>query len=88
MKLLLENDGFKVEKEITKSINFQNEQIGVVRIDLLVNSEIILELKSIMKITNKEINQLKRYLKVFNCKEGYLINVNYRNFEIIKINHF
>ena len=33
----------------------------------------------------KEVNQLKRYLDVFNMDIGYLINISYKDFEIIEV---
>ena len=42
-------------------------------------------MKSISKIEVKEINQLKRYLDLFNKYIGYLINVNHKEYEIIEV---
>ena len=42
-------------------------------------------MKSVTKITDKETNQLLRYLEIFNMQTGYLININYKNYEIIRV---
>ena len=42
-------------------------------------------MKSLTKITDKETNQLGRYLEIFNMQTGYLININYKNYEIIRV---
>ena len=42
-------------------------------------------MKSISKITEKETNQLGRYLNIFNMQTGYLININYKNYEIVRV---
>ena len=42
-------------------------------------------MKSLYKIGEKEIKQLQRYLDLFNMKQGYIININYRDYEIIKV---
>ena len=75
----LRKNNHHVQKEINHSVFYEGEEIGTIRIDLLVDKNIIIEMKTITKITEKEINQLKRYLKLFESDgitEGYLINVN------------
>ena len=46
------------------------------RIDLLIENEIILELKSVEKIAPIHEAQLLSYLKLANKKQGFLINFN------------
>jgi GxxExxY protein len=48
------------------------------RIDLLVENEIILELKSVEKIAPIHEAQLLSYLKLANKKQGFLINFSVR----------
>jgi GxxExxY protein len=48
------------------------------RIDLLVENEIILELKSVEKIAPIHEAQLLTYLKLAKVKQGFLINFNVR----------
>ena len=52
---------------------------------MIVNNEYIIEMKSISKIGEKEINQLKRYLNIFNKSSGFLINISYKDYEIIEV---
>ena len=42
-------------------------------------------MKSIEKIKDKEINQLERYLDLFNMKTGYIININHKNYDIVRV---
>ena len=42
-------------------------------------------MKSISKITEKETNQLGRYLHIFNMQTGYLININHKNYEVKRV---
>ena len=46
------------------------------RIDILVNKEVILELKSVQKIENIHKAQLLTYLKMANLRCGLLLNFN------------
>ena len=59
--------------------------MGSVRADMIINNEYIIEMKSISKIGEKEINQLKRYLNIFNKSSGFLINISYKDYEIVEV---
>ena len=59
--------------------------MGSVRADMIVDNEYIIEMKSISKIGEKEINQLKRYLNIFNKSSGFLINISYKDYEIVEV---
>ena len=63
----------------------RNIFLGSVSADMIVNNEFVIEMKSISKIGEKEIKQLKRYLNVFNMSSGFLINISYKDFEIIEV---
>ena len=52
---------------------------------MIVNNEFVIEMKSISKIGEKQINQLKRYLDIFDKSSGYLINISYKDYEIIEV---
>jgi len=46
------------------------------RIDLYVESKVILEIKSVEAINPVHFAQLMTYLKLSNCRVGFLINFN------------
>ena len=46
------------------------------RADLIVDDQVIIEIKSISNITAIHESQLLSYLKLSNCKVGLLINFN------------
>ena len=52
---------------------------------MIVNNGFIIETKSISEIGEKEINQLKRYLNIFNKSSGFLINISYKDYEVIEV---
>jgi len=71
----LEKRGFGVERQ--KPIKFQYD--GVLfeegfRIDLLVESRVIVELKSVEKLTPVHRKQLLTYLRLMHLKVGLLLN--------------
>jgi GxxExxY protein len=46
------------------------------RIDILVESKVIIEVKAIEALNDVHLAQILTYLKVSGCKLGYLINFN------------
>ena len=69
-------------------------QIADLRIDILINNDCILELKTLENSFNKKKNlketkeykQIRRYMKIMNINEGYLINFFRNGFDFIRIN--
>ncbi|MDD2272277.1 MAG: GxxExxY protein [Desulfuromonadaceae bacterium] len=62
----------EVQKEIT--VTYKNEDIGSYYADIIVNDEIILELKAVENLTKAHESQLLNYLKGTGLKLGFLIN--------------
>ena len=46
------------------------------RIDILVEKKVIIEIKSVESLNDIHMAQILTYLKLSNCKLGYLINFN------------
>jgi GxxExxY protein len=63
---------FESEKEIT--VRYCGIEVGVHRIDLLVESEIVVELKTVEDLSKKYYAQVRSYLKAMNKDIGLLIN--------------
>ena len=67
----------KAERQKVQSINYKGIELDEgYRLDLLVDNQIILELKVVNSITDVHIAQLLTYLKLSNLKVGYLFNFN------------
>ena len=74
MKLLFKR-GLTVQRQVSVPIEFEGEQFDEgFRIDLFIEGKVIIELKSLEKITGIHKKQLLTYLKLTNTKLGYLIN--------------
>jgi len=72
---VLEREGLKVVRQ--RSFDFDYEGIHFsegLRIDLLVEDEIIIELKSVQEITPVHYKQVLTYLRLMNLEVGLLIN--------------
>jgi GxxExxY protein len=73
----INQSGIWVEKE--KPIPLVYEKINLdcgYRVDLLVNNQLVLEIKSVEAINDIHIAQALTYLKIGNYKLGLLINFN------------
>ena len=77
--------------EAILNINYKGVNIGFVRQDIVIyhnNKYYIIELKAVSKLTSRERDQIRKYLRHNpQAEEGYLINFGSRdNPEIFKFN--
>ena len=73
----LVQSGLKVESQKSLPVCYRGVQVDCgYRIDLLVEDQIILELKAVEKMEPIHEAQLLWYLKLSGCKVGLLINFN------------
>lgn len=73
----LTNDGLKVECEVLLPITYDKIRIDAgYRIDMIVEGSAIIENKTVEKILPIHETQLLTYLKMKNCKLGFLLNWN------------
>ncbi len=71
----LQSRGLSVKSEVPVEVYYKGVLIeNSLRLDLLVNDQIIVELKSVEDIQPVHYKQLKTYLKLFNKELGWLIN--------------
>jgi len=71
----LTKKGLSVQRQVSIPIEFDGEFFSEgFRIDLFVEGKVIIELKSIEKITKAHEKQLLTYLKLTNTKLGYILN--------------
>jgi GxxExxY protein len=68
--------GHKVDLEVNKSILYRGHNVGTVRLDMVIDDNFIVELKTLTTITKKEFTQLQQYMKISGIKNGCIINVN------------
>ncbi len=73
----LHKAGFKAEKQVTLPIIYDGVKIDAgYRIDLMVENEVIVELKAVDKLHPVHKAQLLSYLKLSDKRLGLLINFN------------
>ena len=77
LKYELIQNKFKVRSEVYLPLKYNNHIISTAyRIDLLVNENVIIEVKAVQKILTVHNAQLFTYLKLSGKKVGLLINFN------------
>ena len=81
----LKKSGLNCESEIEKDIYYEGIKVGSRRLDLLVNSTVIVELKAVTEVEPLFYIQIINYLKIFKIEIGLLINfgnisLQYRRF--------
>ncbi|MGP1445958.1 MAG: GxxExxY protein [Candidatus Limimorpha sp.] len=73
----LEIQNIKAEMEVPVSVVYKGFEIGEgLRLDILVEGQLILELKSVEELSIVHYKQLVSYLKLTDKKVGLLINFN------------
>lgn len=65
--------GIQYESEVIIPLKYLNHVIGNVRCDMIIG-DVILELKSVSKLTNDHRQQLQNYLKLTGLQSGLLVN--------------
>jgi GxxExxY protein len=74
----LEKNGLKAVKEIPIQVSYDGRIVGEYVADILVEEQIILELKSVKALHPAHEAQLINYLKATNLEVGLLINFGER----------
>lgn len=74
---LLGKRGFRVERQVAMPIVFEGEELEFgYRLDLLVERQVVVEVKSVAAFDKVHFAQLLTYLKFSGCEVGLLINFN------------
>jgi GxxExxY protein len=78
---------FETEKEIT--LQYKGKRVGTHRLDLFVEDELVVELKTVDELNKKHYAQVRSYLKATDKPVGLL--VNFADFQLnarrVELNH-
>lgn len=73
----LKKTGLYVEKQKTLPLVYEEVKLDIgYRIDIIIESKLIIEIKSVETLNDVHFAQLLTYLKLTDCKLGMLINFN------------
>ena len=75
--IALKKKDIKCVSQKSIDVQFMGEIVpNAYKLDLLIEDKIIVELKSVEKLIPLYDAQLMSYMKIFDCRLGYLINFN------------
>jgi len=66
--------GIPYETERIITISYRNHNVGNLRADLIINGEMIVELKSTTKLKEEFVNQARNYMRLTGIPSALLIN--------------
>ena len=70
----LEKVGLSIKQEVERNIIYDGKIIHKRRLDLIVESIVLLELKAIKELDNGDYNQIINYLRIFKIEVSLLLN--------------
>jgi GxxExxY protein len=74
LQVMLKNNNISFISEHSIPVKFEGVDIGQVRADLIVNGNLVVELKSVKSIRDDHTTQCGMYMKLLNIKNGLVIN--------------
>jgi GxxExxY protein len=74
MEVLLKKHGIPYKSEQVILVKFEGVEVGQVRADLVVNENIVIELKSVRSLKDDHATQCGMYMKLLNIESGVVIN--------------
>jgi len=71
----LQQRGLQAERQVSIPIVYRGLQFNEgFKADIIVNEKVVLELKSVERVTPAHKKQIQTYLRLTGCKLGYLLN--------------
>ncbi len=78
MAIEMESSGLRFERQLAFPVLYKEKQIGEYRLDLLVENEVVIEIKSVERFDRVFEGQILTYLAVTGKRVGLLVNFNTR----------
>lgn len=73
----LKKTGLLIEKQKALPLIYDNIKMEIgYRLDIIIENKFIIEIKAVERLTDVHTAQILTYLKLTNCKLGFLINFN------------
>ena len=74
LKIEFRTRGIKAEFQKEVEIRYDGELVGTHKLDILVNDELVVELKAIKVLEDVHFAQVRSYLRATELKHGLLLN--------------
>jgi len=74
MSIEMSKQALNFAREMEMIIYYEQQEIGLRRVDFFVEEQIMVELKAIISLTDSNLNQCRNYLEAYSLPVGLLIN--------------
>ena len=85
LKVELSNNELDFASQMEVQIEYLGVPVGLHRLDLLVQNEVIVELKAVKELADIHFAQLRSYLKATGIKVGLLLNFSKPTLEVRRV---
>lgn len=83
VELKKQNLQFESEKEVR--VSYSGTEVGLHKLDLLIEGDVIVELKAVEDLAKKNYAQVRSYLRALDKKIGLLINFSSYKLDIRRV---
>ena len=77
----LKDAGINFEREIEQLIFYEGKEVGTRRADFIIEQQLVVELKALVKLEDVHLAQAKNYTVAYNFPKGLLINFGGKSLE-------
>lgn len=81
----LKKAGLDFDREQEHTIFYEGVEVGTRRADFIVEQDVVVEIKALIKLEDVHLAQAKNYVVAYDKKVGLLINFGARSLEFKKI---
>ena len=85
LALELEHGGLKLERQKEFVVQYKSKTVGRYYADLVINDQVVVELKALSGLTGEHEAQLLNYLKASGLKLGLLLNFGRPKVEVKRL---
>ena len=87
MAIEFRNAGLQYSREQEIPIYYDGEEIGTRRVDFLVESDVLVELKALIQLEDVHLAQGLNYLVAYKLEKGLLINFGAQSLQVKRLRH-
>src|SRR4051812_39388537 len=81
MAVEMEKQGLGFSRELEMAVSYDGIDVGIRRVDFLVEDKIMLELKAVINLEDVHLSQALNYLEIYKLSTGLLINFGARSLQ-------
>jgi GxxExxY protein len=87
LEIEFRKENIQYARELEMPIIYEEQEIGSRRVDFLVENEVLVELKALIKMEDVHLAQGLNYLVAYKLDKGLLINFGAQSLEVKRLRH-